>query len=589
MKFHHHLFTCVLIICFFFTACRNDSKLNTGTWDKTVKVRLFSNPKMLHFLDASDTESLQVLRQIFLPLADFDPVTFKLLPVLIESLPKITKITDGDNAGLVSYEYKIREEATWADGSPVTGTDYLFTIKAIFNPHKRSQYYSQFRNIKKVEVDKDNPKKFTLYALPYMMGNINYSNFTPLPAYLYDPKGILANYELTDLIDGKRLLEKIDLKTLAKEMYSLEFIHSPKILQGSGAYQLEEWVTGRQVVLSKRTNWWGNQVKNSNRMLKAVPQKIVYKIIPDEDTAIYLMTNEELDIITNINWTAFLNRKKKVQFANKYNFYTPDFFGIRMMYFNTLTEKLADKKVRRAIAHLMNREEIISTVFYGYPVAIDQPALPAAPNYNKDLTAIDFNLVTAKKLLKEAGWEDTNNDGIVDKDINGERINLEIEISFTTHNEDHTVVVDIFKQDALKVGIRLTSQALRSKVLLTKVKSRNFEIAFLGMQLYPFNTDPEYRWSSRSPNNYAGFGTAESDQLIQEIKATIDVEKQSILFKKLHAIIYEEQPSLFICTGKDRIIANKKFGEITISGLGPGFFVNELDGNATILTTNNSN
>jgi len=389
------------------------------------------------------------------------------------------------------------------------------------------------------------------------------------------------------LMDKKDVLDKADLKELGEVMYSPEFIRSPEILQGSGAYQLEEWITGQKLVLKKRANWWGDKVENGNRMLKAVPEKIIYKIIPDENAAISLMSNEELDVMAKINWTFFLNQKKKSQFANKYNFYTPDFFGIRMMYFNTLTEKLGDKKVRRAIAHLMNRKEIFNTVFYGYPIPVDQPAIPAAPAYNKELPLIDFNVSKAKKLLKEAGWEDTNNDGIVDKEINGERINLEIDVSFSTSNEDYIAVVDIFKSNALEAGVKLRSQVLAGKVLLTKIKSRDFDISFVSSTGYPFNLDPERKWSSRSPNNYSGFGTAESDQLIQEIKGTIDVEKQNELFKKLYAIIYEEQPCLFIGIDKDRIIVNKKFGDITAHGFTPGFLPHEFDGNATVLMHKN--
>ncbi len=578
----------ILVFCLFFTACRNAPDLpNDKPWDKTVKVRLPSDPKILHVLDASDSESTQVLHQIFLPLADFNPVTYELMPVLIKALPKITKITEGENAGLVAYEYEIREEVTWANGSPITGKDYLFTVKAMFNPHKRSFYTSQFKDIVKIQIDAANPKRFTLFSLPYMMGLRAYTNTNPLPAYLYDPKGILANYTLNDLMDNERLLDKVDLKELGEAMYSLEFIRSPEILQGSGAYQLEEWITGQQLVLKKITNWWGDKVKNGNRMLKAVPEKIIYKIIPEENAAISLMANEELDIITSVNWTTFLDQKKKIQFTDKYNFYNPDIFGIRMMYFNTLTEKLSDKKVRRAIAHLMNRQEIFNTVFYGYPVPVDQPTIPAAPAYNKELPFIDFNVVKAKQLLKEAGWEDTNNDGVVDKVINGERINLEIDVSYSTSNADNTAVVDIFKSNALEAGVKLRPQALAGKVLLTKIKSRDFDITYVSSSGYPFNLDPESKWSSRSPKNYSGFGTAESDQLIQEIKTTIDVEKQNELFKKLYAIIYEEQPCLFIGVDKDRIIVNKKFGDITAHGFTPGFLPHEFDGNARVLMNKN--
>ena len=582
MNLSNYLLSFILGVCLFFTACRNAPDLpNNKPWDKTVKVRIPADPQGLQYLNTRASESLEVLHRIFLPLADFDPVTYEMVPVLIKSLPKITEITEGANAGLVSYEYEIRAEATWADGSPITGKDYLFTIKAIFNPHKRSIYASQFKNVTKVEIDKENPKRFTIFSKPYMMSNTAYNNFSPLPAYIYDVKGVLSKYELTDLMDKERLLDKVDLKELAEIMYDAKFTQAPTTLQGSGGYQLDSWTTGQQFVLKKRTNWWGDKVKNGNRTLKAIPEKIIYKVIPDENAAISLMANEELDIMTSVNWTAFLDQKKKPQFAAKYNFYNPDAFAMRMMYINTLIEKLTDKRVRRALAHLMDRKEIFNTVFYGYPTAIDQPAIPSAPAYNKELPAIDFNVAKAKQLLKEAGWEDTNNNGIVDKVINGELVDLEIEVSFAIANGDYVAIVDIFKSNALRAGVKLTPKILEGNAFRTKVKSRDFEIVLLGLGGFPLNFDPEGKWSSGEPGNYSGFGTAESDELIQEIKTTIDLEKQNELFKRLYSIIYEEQPCLFICVDKDRIIANKKFGDITTHGFTPGFLPNELDGNAS--------
>lgn len=586
---HYRSLFFLFTFCLLFTACRNEPNLSNDTWDKTVKIRIPADPNNLHYLNASDGESVEVLHRIFLQFANFDPVTYEMIPVLAKTLPKVTEITEGTDAGLVSYEFEIREEATWANGSPITANDYLSTLKTMFNPHKRSLYASQYKNLVRVELDKDNPRKFTVFSKPYMMANAAYSAFSPLPAYIYDPKGILAKYELVDLMDKERLLDKMDLKELAESMYSPEFVRSATTLQGSGAYQLESWITGQQLVLKKRGNWWGDKVQNGNRLLKAIPEKIIYKIIPDENAAISLMANEELDIMTKVNWTAFLNQKKKKPFADKYNFYNPDLFGIRLMYFNTLTDKLGDKRVRRAIAHLMDREEIFNTVFYGYPTAVDQPVISAMPAYNKDLPPITYDVIKAKQLLTEAGWEDTNNNGIVDKVINGELVELEIEVSFAIANEDYPAVVDIFRSNALEAGVKITPKALEGNAYRKNVVSRNFDMAFYGYTHFPFNYDPENRWASNGRRNYSGFGSGISDQQIQEIKATIDPGKQNALFKKLYAIIYEEQPCLFISTDKDRIIVSKKFGEITTQGISPGFIPNELDGNALALSKSSQN
>lgn len=572
-----------------FSACRNEPKLPVNNWDKTVSVRLPGDPKSMYFLEAADGESIQILYQIFLPLADFDPVTYELTPVLIKEVPKITEITEGENNGLVSYEYEIREEATWADGSPVTGKDYLFTIKAMHNPHKRSGYASQLKRVKQITVDENNPKKFTIYSTPYMMGRAGYSNMNLLPEYLYDPKGILANYTWTDLRDNEKLIEKEDLKELANAFSSPKYLRSPEILQGSGPYKLSEWTTGQQLVLTKRANWWGESLAKDNKSLSAFPEKIIYKIIPDANAAMSLMTNGELDVFTKMNWTTFLNQKEKADFTDKYNFYNPELFGIRMMFYNTVKEKLADKKVRRAISHLYPTKEIDNTVFYGSPTPVHSPVNPNVGAYNTDLKLIDLDVEKAKQLLAESGWKDTNNNGIVDKEIDGEQVELTIELAYAVGNKDYPDVVTIFRNAAIKAGVDIQPKGHESQSFKEEVLGRKFEMVFLGMGGYPFNTDPEMRWHSSGRLNHSSFGTAESDALIKEIKGTINVDKQNELFKKLYALIYEEQPCLFIGVDKDRIIVSKKFGNIDATGLSPGFKVNRLNGNAVIAVTSSNN
>lgn len=591
MNMNHYL---RLLLCssvlfaLIFSACRNEPKLPVNDWDKTVSVRLPGDPKTMNFLEAYDAESKQVLFQIFLPVADFDPITYELTPVLIKAVPTITEITEGEDEGLVSYVYEIREEASWADGSPVTGNDYLFTIKAMYNPHKRSAYATQFDLVKKITIDPNNPKKFTIYSTPYMMGREGYSNINPLPAYLYDPKGILENYTWTDLRDKEALIENEDLKELAAAFSSTMYLRSPEILQGSGPYQLSEWTTGQQVVLTKRTNWWGESLAKDNKALSAYPEKIIYKIIPDANAAISLMTNGELDVFTKMNWTTFLNQKEKENFTANYNFYTPDLFGVRMMFFNTTKEKLADKKVRRAIAHLYPTEEITNTIFYGYPIPTHSPVNPSKAAYNKDLKLIDFNIEKAKILLKEAGWTDTNNNGIVDKEIDGERVELSIELAYAAANKDYAEVAVIFKNSAINAGIDLQTKVYESRAFGVRRNSRKYDIAFSGIGDFPFNVDPEDRWHSNGRLNHSSFGTTESDAIIKEIKSTIDINKQNELFKKLYTIIYEEQPCLFIGVAKDRIIASKKFGNIEATGLSPGFKVNQLNGNAVTITSSSN-
>lgn len=590
MRQLRYLFVFSFSFILLLTACKNEPTVSDITeidTDPVVNVRIGGDPESLGYLFVTDSKSLQIIRQIFLPLMDFEPETYKMVPVLAKTAPKIEEITEGEE-DLVTFEYEIRPEATWFDGSPVTANDYLFTIKVLSSPQIGSIYASQFRGVKRIEIDKTNPKKFKIVAKKYIMARQSFGNFAPLPQYLFDPNGVMNEYTLNEIRDKTTTEKNEALTKLAADFSSPKYLRDPSMYKGSGPYHLTSWTTGESVVLDRRDNWWGADLSKKERALLAGPSKINYKIIPDVNAAISLMKNGELDVAVQLDWTNFLKQQKDIDFNKQFGFYTPDRYAMRVMFFNTPVEKLSDKRVRRAIAHLFNKEEIFNTVYYGYPTSITSPVYPTKDSYNRDLKEIAFDIEKAKILLKEAGWEDTNGNGIVDKVINGELTELEIDLTIANANTDYVSVATIFGNTALKAGVKISPNVLESTAFFKALKSKEFDMIFHGTTDYPFNFDPVYSWHTVGPNNYSSFATTETDALIKEVRSTIDVEKQNKMLKELQAVIYEEQPCIFLCVAKDRIIASKRFGEITPYGLTPGYFVNELGTNVNVPITSNN-
>ncbi|NJN34264.1 MAG: hypothetical protein HC817_08455 [Saprospiraceae bacterium] len=110
-------------------------------------------------LTTEDVNSVNVMDNIFLPLLDFDPQTFELVPVLAKSRPIISTVDTGKFKGGASYTYEIRDEAVWDNGAPVTAADYIFTVKAILNKKSGA---NNLRNsldfVKDIQIDAQNPK-----------------------------------------------------------------------------------------------------------------------------------------------------------------------------------------------------------------------------------------------------------------------------------------------------------------------------------------------------------------------------------------------------------------------------------------------
>lgn len=268
--------------------------------------------------------------------------------------------------------------------------------------------------------------------------------------------------------------------------------------------------------------------------------------------------------------------KEDSYFKEKYNFYTPKMYAHRFILFNTTDARLEDKSVRRALAHLLNLEEVYNTVYGGDKNPVTTPIHPTKPYYNKNLAAITYNLDRAKSLLKEAGWADANNNGVLDKKIDGELQELNLRLTYSSSFNDWINIAALFQESAKAAGVNIIPTPLEGTPLRQGWLQKDYELSITGSTWYPAHKNLYQKWHSKSRGNYAGFGTVESDALVEEISKTIDEDKLAELYTKFQAIIYEEQPAIFINTANDHIVVNKKYGNITTSSVPPGVFVNEL-------------
>ena len=156
------------------------------------------DPEMLNPILADDLGSAQIDNNIFQPLLNFDYRTFKLVPVLADSLPTL-KV---DSAGRMYITYEIRKEAKWDNGSPVTAKDAEFTLKVIMNPAVNDEALrSYYDMVSDIILYPDNPRKFTVvYNEKYMMAIIATGTYTYIiPEYAYDSSKYMESFTMKQM------------------------------------------------------------------------------------------------------------------------------------------------------------------------------------------------------------------------------------------------------------------------------------------------------------------------------------------------------------------------------------------------------
>ena len=539
------------------------------------KTVYFGIPVQLKTLNPISTASPYpeiVYSNIIQPLMDMNLSTNKYIPVLAQAKPKIKEITEGKYAGGISYAYQIKEGAVWDDGSPVTGKDVEFSVKLVFAPKVNSRHYAAyFSDFREVKTDPDNPKIVTItLGKKHFEGEEITGVIRVMPEYIYDSKKVLRAFNLVDLIDKDKSAELIknnpELLTFSEEFNAPE---NRENIVGSGPYQFEEWETGQRVLLSKKENWWGSDYQGQNLFFQANPDTLFFRVIPDQTALAISLKNQDVDVAFGFNAQDFETLQGNEKVEKLFNFFTPQGFRFYFIYLNSQSPLLNDRRVRRALAHLIDVDAIIENLYNGMATAQPGPISPLASYFNKDLKQIEYDIDKAKALLSEAGWEDSDGNGILDKEVDGERVEFILRnlVSETKFAKDLNAYLTNFFQEA---GIVLESDNVDFNTLRKKLNQRDFDISSsaLPCAAMPIDYFPVYHTSADTPRGYnrSGFGNAESDKILEEIQVTLTEEARLPLYLRLQEMLYEEQAKIYLFSPQSKIAISKR-----LEGQGYGY------------------
>jgi len=550
-------------------SCRTDPAATKGTTtaatEAVVTSRLRAEPTSLNPLMTYQGIDLQVIHQFFQPMIEYDAYDNTLQPVLAKTLPKATFVKEGDQITATRYDYEIKPDAVWDNGQPVLASDYVFTLKYVMNPKlagPTGAYRSALAPISQVTVDENDPRKFSVTISPYnFRGEYLSGGSYVVPEYLYDPKGLLKNIDVNELLDGdkaEKLAESVpELQQFATEINTPEFIREK--ISGSGAYQLGEWTTGERLVAKKKKDWWGDAYATANGHFEAYPRQITYMVIPDAVPVVAMLQNGTLDATYQLPNATFLELKEDPNITKNYNLLTPGNLLISFVGINGNSPKLNDKQVREALAYLLDTDEIIESVKLGMAEKIASLIPKQLPYYDKTLKPYSLNVDKAVALLTDAGWKDTNNNGIVDKVINGKKEELSLNYMISAGSEVSNDIAIIFKNAAIKAGVDINVDAKDRKSILKTVRSGDFELypSALGADLnfYDFFS----YWHTDGSRNLYGFGTSKTDKIIEEIRTTTDDDRRNTLYLEMQQIIAAENPVLFLYQTQDCVAIHKRF------------------------------
>ncbi|MDD5065057.1 MAG: peptide-binding protein [Phycisphaerae bacterium] len=485
--------------------------------------RLSAEPRTLNTIsDERDVYTTYITGgSIFERLLEYDWDEVELKPWLAESY-ELSK--DG-----LEMTVRLRDGVCFSDGVPMTADDIIFTYRTIMNPGVdaavQRTIYSTFKDV--IKIDERTVK--------FVFTEVLWKTFEAVGLFEVFPQHI---YDFND---------------------PAEFNKHRSNPVGSGPYEFERWDVGQQVVLKRNENYWGYKPK-----LK----KVVFRFILNDAAALQALRAGEIDF-TEPEPEQYSEMKSNKEFTARFramSYWQP---GVPFFYiaWNETTPFFADKRVRLAMTHIIDREAIVKHLLSGEAMITTGPFYIFGSQYDPNIKPWPYDSERAKQLLDEAGWIDHDGDGIRDKD----GVKFSFRLAFATGRVFYEQLAKLFKDTASTVGVEVIADPYEWSVFTQKYRKHDFDALAIGsggtVEFDPY----QYFHSSQiagGGDNCTSYNNLQADALIDVARRTLDPEKRYPLYHRFHRLIHEDQPFTFLYIRPEWRFLDKRFENVIEHKLG---------------------
>ncbi|MFH1593094.1 MAG: peptide-binding protein [Candidatus Omnitrophota bacterium] len=425
----------------------------------------------------------------------------------------------------LSIVFHLRKNVKWHDGHPFTAKDVKFTYEALIDPNVISPYSGDFKMVERLEILDDYTVKAT-YKEPFAPGLTSWG-MPIMPAHL---------------------LEGEDLR-------ATDFSRNPV---GTGPFKFKRWKSGDRIDLLSNHEYFKH---------RPYIERYIYRVIPDTATMFLELQTLGIDSM-GLTPLQFTKQTDIYQFKSRFQKFKYPSFGYTYMAYNLKNEKFKDKRVRQALNYAVNKQELIDGVLLGQGRICTGQFVPESWAFNKDVKPCPFDPSRAKQLLDQSGWRDTDRDGWLDKE--GKR--FEFTIISNLGNDNRMRAAEIIQARLKDIGIKVHIRILEWAVFIDEfVNKKRFEALIMGWGLGREPDCYDIFHSSKTEEgefNFISYSNPEIDGLLLEGRRTFDREKRKAVYHRIHEIIYDDQPYMFLYIPDYLVAVHNRFQGIEQSPIG---------------------
>lgn len=412
--------------------------------------------------------------------------------------------------------FHLRRDVRWHDGAPFTSADVLFTYQLMIDPATPTAYAEQYRQVSKAEA----PDPYTF--------RVRYDK--PLAAAL--PSWALD-------ICPKHLLEGQDVTT------------SPlcRAPVGTGPFRFVSWQPGEMIVLERNEDYHEGA---------AYLRRVLYRVIPDSTTMFLELQSGGLDTM-GLTPLQFARQTETPAFGRRFNKYRYPAFAYTYLGYNLRKPLFQDKRVRQAISHAIDKQELIDGVLLGLGQPANGPYVPGSWPHNPQVKDYAFDPARAAALLEEAGWIDRDGDGVRERD--GKPLRFVI---LTNQGNDQRIKAgEIIQRRLAEVGMDVRLRVIEWASFLKEfIYPGKFDATLLGWTV-PIDPDGYNVWHSSKTGpgelNIIGFNNARVDALLEQGRRSLDQDRRQQIYWQLQEILAEEVPYTFLFVPDSLPVVARRF------------------------------
>ncbi len=430
--------------------------------------------------------------------------------------------------------FRLRRDVRWHDGHPFTAADVLFTHHTMVHPKTPTAYRESFLAVDRIEA----PDPYTVhitYGQPYAKALQSWETWI-LPRHVLEPW----------VLEG-RLRE-------APQNWSAPV--------GTGPYRFRELRAGEKIVLTANPDYFEKGRPHIAR--------VVYRIIPSQATVFMELKARGVDVATltalqyrrQTEYPAFRKAYRKFRYAAD----TYTYFG-----FNLKDPRFADRRVRQAFAHAINKQELIEGVRLGLAREATGPYKPGTWPYNPNVRTYPYDPARARQLLAEAGWKEKNAEGLLVKDGRPFTFTL----LTNQGNDERKRVAEIIQAALREIGVGVEIRTIEwSSFLKEFIRKRRFEAIILGWGITP-DPDQYELWHSSKTGpeqlNIVSYANPEVDALLERGRSSCVQAERKRSYDRLQEVLAEDQPIVFLYFRDDLPVVSSRVHGIDASPNGIRF------------------